>query len=80
MISEPQDLQNSLENESIQSLTAIKQEKDAVAKLENDLRDAQELSQTPQPKPVNEEFKAKNITEVPIPQQVLPVPNLEDDS
>ena len=51
-----------------------------ISKLEADLREAQEKLRKPQPKPVPEESKTQEVVKVPIPQPVLPVPNLEDDS
>ena len=48
--------------------------------MEADLREAKELLQKPQPKPVPEESKTKEVAKVPIPQPVMPGQTINDDS
>ena len=51
-----------------------------LSKLEAELREAKEMLMKPHPKPAPEESKTQEEAKVPIPQPVLPVPNLEVDS
>ena len=57
-----------------------KQASQKLSKSEADLREAKEMLRKPYPKPAPEESKTQEEAKAPLPQPVLPVPLVEDDS
>jgi septal ring factor EnvC (AmiA/AmiB activator) len=64
----------------IKDLDESEEKQEQVSEADNDTRHAEELLQTPPANAAPEESKTEEIANVPIPEPVLPVSSLEDDS